>query len=218
MQRADAAIARANSSGTRPRETGRTRDTNAMNRNILRSTWITFIALLLATDAFALSFDDVLIDGTVGSGANETMIVVDWETGATPSHAWRFRWDGLLSYADALDALTANVTGFSWSQTSFVQFVNYDDGSEQNFSDYPGWLSFWESADGETWIDTQLGVYQQLLVDGGWMGVNANLPEIWPGDAPSLPVPEPSTGVLVALSLVGLSAGQRRRSGIRRRC
>ena len=97
-----------------------------------------------------------------------------------------------------------------------VQYVNYDEGSENHVTVYAGWLSFWESPDGETWLDTQLGVYQQPLVDGGWVGVNANLPEIWPGDAPSLPVPEPSTGALVALSLIGLST--RRRIGRGDRC
>jgi hypothetical protein len=175
--------------------------------NIKRILW-TSVMLLLAGEALGLSFDDVLVDGTIGSGASETMIVIDWETGATSSHAWRFQWDGLLSYADALDALVANVSDFSWSQTSFVQYVNYDEGSENHVTVAEGWLSFWESGDGETWLDTQLGVYQQVLVDGGWMGVNANLPEIWPGDAPSVPllVPEPSTGVLVALSLIGLAA------------
>ncbi|MBW2666834.1 MAG: PEP-CTERM sorting domain-containing protein, partial [Deltaproteobacteria bacterium] len=78
-------------------------------------------------------------------------------------------------------------------------------------------LSFWESGDGESWLTTELGVYEQLLVDGGWVGVNANLPEIWPGDAPLVPVPEPSTGILVALSLVGLSARGRLRRGVRHR-
>jgi hypothetical protein len=191
-----------------------------MHCNIIRATWISISILLLAGEAFGLSFDDVLIDGTIGSGANETMIVVDWDTGATSSHAWRFQWDGVLSYADALDALMTNVPGFSWSQTSFVQYVNYDEGSENHVTDFAGWLSFWESSDGEAWLDTQLGVYQQLLVDGGWVGVNANLPEnIWPGDAPSVPVlvPEPSSEALFALSLVGLSARGRLGRGVRRR-
>jgi len=177
-----------------------------MYSNSNRIILISIAVLSLAGEAFGLSFDDVSIDGSIGSGANETMIVIDWETGATPSHAWRLRWDGALSYAGALDALTANVSGFSWSQTSFVQYVNYDEGSENHVTVSAGWLSFWESDDGVTWLDTQLGVYQQLLVDGGWMGVNANLPEVWPGDAPSVPVPEPSTGMLVALSLAGIAA------------
>jgi hypothetical protein len=180
-----------------------------MHSYIKRITWISITALLLAGEAFGLSFDDVLIDGTIGSGAFETMIVVDWETGTTSSHAWRLQWDGALSYAGALDALMANVSGFSWSQSSFVQYVNYDEGSENHVTEYAGWLSFWESSDGETWLDTQLGVYQQPLVDGGWVGVNAHLTDdgaLWPGPPPSVPVPEPSTGVLVALSLVGLSA------------
>jgi hypothetical protein len=188
-----------------------------MHSNIKRILWISITALLLAGEAFGLSFDDVLIDDTIGSGANETMIVIDWETGATPSHAWRFHWDGVLSYADALDALMTNVSGFSWSQTAFVDYVNYDEGSENHITVPGNWLSFWESGDGENWLTTSLGVYEQLLVDGGWIGVNANLPEIWPGDAPLVPVPEPSTGILVALSLVGLSARGRLRRGVRHR-
>ena len=114
-----------------------------MHSKIKGIIWISVTTLLLAGEAFGLSFDDVLIDGTIGSGANETMIVMDWETGATSSHAWRLQWDGALSYAGALNALMANVSGFSWSQTSFVQYVNYDEGSENHVTVYEGWLSFW---------------------------------------------------------------------------
>jgi len=188
-----------------------------MHCKFIRITWIFITALLLAGEAFGLSFDDVLVDGTIGSGANETLIVIDWDAGATPSHAWRFQWDGLLAYADALDALAANVSGFSWSQSSFVQYVNYDEGSENHVTIFAGWLSFWESGDGENWLTTNLGIYEQPLVDGGWVGVNANLPEDWPGDAPSLPVPESSTGLLFAMSLVGLSARRRSLRGAQRR-
>ena len=189
-----------------------------MHSNIKRIIWISITTLLLAGEAFGLSFDDVLTDGTIGSGANETMIVIDWETGATPSHAWRFQWDGLLSYADALDGLATNVSGFSWSQTSFVQYVNYDEGSENHVTVLAGWLSFWESSDGESWATTPEGVYLQPLVDGGWAGVNANLPEVWPGDAPAMPmpVPEPSAALLFALSFVGLSVRGRFGRGGRR--
>jgi len=181
-----------------------------MHRNIIRNFWITITALLLAGEAFGLAFDDVIVDATIGSGANETLIVIDWETGDTPSHAWLFQWDGALSYADAFDALMLNIVGFSWSQESFVQYMNYDHGLDDHASEALGWLSFWESSDGEIWATTNLGVYEQVLVAGGWVGVNANLPDgTWPGDAPVLPVPEPSTGALLALSLVGITARRR---------
>jgi len=193
------------------RATGHTEAT-PMQRPRLRSTWLGTCLLLLATQASALSFDDVALEGTVGSGANESIILVDWDSGVTESHAWLFQWDGVASYGDAFDAIMASVAGFSGSQSSFVTFMDYDDGVDAHVTEFSGWLSFWESADGESWATTFDGVYTQALVDGGWAGVNANLPEIWPGDAPSVPtvIPEPSTALLLALGLGAVTIGRRR--------
>jgi len=90
------------------RATGHTEATT-MQRPRLRSTWLGTCLLLLATQASALSFDDVALEGTVGSGANESIILVDWDSGVTESHAWLFQWDGVASYGDAFDALMARL-------------------------------------------------------------------------------------------------------------
>ncbi len=167
-----------------------------------------------AAPASALSFLDVATEGTVGDpgGANQAMIVIDWDSGVSASHAWLFRWDGSARFADAYDAILAAEAGaFSWSQAAFVQFVHFSDGDgDDHLTGAPSWLSFWSSSDGESWSITNLGVYDEPLVDGGWAGANANLPSgTWPGSAPAVPVPEPGSGLLVALGLGGLTARAR---------
>lgn len=167
------------------------------------------------TPALALSFLSVATEGEVGTptGVNQAMIVFDWDAGTTESHAWLYRWDGSATLADAFDAIVSAEGGaFSWSQDPFVQFIHYaDDDGDNHVSAAPGWISFWGSADGESWSTTASGVYDELLADGGWAGANANLPSgTWPGGAPSVPVPEPGTALLVGLGLTGMAVRQRR--------
>ena len=169
-------------------------------------------ALLSASPALALSFNDVIIEGVVGSGANESMIVIDWDSGLTESHAWLFLWDTAATFQDAYNAIEAAEGGaFSWSNTSFVDFMDYtDDDGDVHITGAPGWLSFWESSDGETWATTSTGVFDSALSDGSWAGANANLPSgTWPGSAPTVPVPEPGTALLVGLGLVVLAGRSR---------
>ncbi len=172
------------------------------------------IALGLSPGAAqALSFSDVRVEAEVGGGANEAMIVFDWETGVTPSHAWLFRWDGVASVANAFDAIQAAEPGFEWPGGNFVSFIRYDgDDGDQHDSLVTFQLAFWNSLDGESWEVNDVGVAQQLLVDGGWSGANANLPAgVFPGDPPNVPIiPEPSTALLLGLGIALLGRRARR--------
>ena len=164
-----------------------------------------------SSPALAIPFTDVVIDASVGSGSNEAMIVFDWKTGSTPSHAFLFSWDGVATFGTAYDAIEAAVAGFDWSGGNFVSFIDYFDGSEQHETTNDGWLSFWNSADGENWVLNGVGVLEQVLVDGGWAGANPNVDPTssWPQPPPNVPVPEPTTGLLMATALLTLCTRRR---------
>lgn len=151
--------------------------------------------------AFAMPMEyngiSVEVDSLVGTGSNQTMIVVDWETGLTPSHAWLYQYDGTKFVADALDAIVA-VSSFEWSQNAYVEFMNYDDGAEVHQTLNFGWLSFWNK-DGGDWQWNGYGVYEQELVNGSWSGIIADDP-VWGDIAPTIPqIPEPATMLLIAV-------------------
>jgi len=187
---------------------------NTRNRKTLLS--ILLLALVVApATTHALSFTDVIVESEVGVGASEAMIVFDWQAGVSPSHAWLFRWDGSASFADAIVAIDSAEGGdFAWSGGSFITFIDYADGDgDAHVTTNSGWLSFWDSSDGESWLTLSVGIGDALLVDGGWAGANPNL-EIdgWPGAAPVAPLPEPGTALLLALGLVGFALQPRRRA------
>ena len=77
------------------------------------------LCLVLVFSSFAsatlVTYDSqpVNIEGTVGSGSNETMIVIDWESGVTESHSWLYQWDGAVYVDDALNSIAAAFAGFS---------------------------------------------------------------------------------------------------------
>ena len=161
------------------------------------------------TFAAPMSYDGITVEveSLVGTGGNQTMIVVDWETGLTQSHAWLYKYDGAKVVADALDAIQSSVADFQWSQSAFVQYINYDDGSEYHHTINTGWLSFWNKGS-EDWQWDNLGVYQQQLLNGGWSGIIADDYPDWGDVPPTIPVPEPAA---VLLFVVGACIARRRR-------
>lgn len=170
------------------------------------------VCLCLTVQVSGLNFSQVQIESTVGSGANEAMIVFDWKSGTTPSHAWLFQWDGTAVVADAYNAIQLATPTFSWSQAAFVTELDYNDGSELHLGNGDGWMSFWNSGDGESWNTNNFSVFDQPLIDGDWSGAN---PEVsppnwsWPGPAPTVPlVPEPAS---IGLLLGGVTLLRSRR-------
>ncbi len=159
--------------------------------------------------AMPMSYDGITVEveSLVGTGSNQAMIVIDWEAGLTESHAWFYKYDGTKVVADAFDAIQEAVTGFQWSQTAFVSYINYNDGSEFHQTANIGWLSFWNKDNG-SWVLNDFGVYEQQLLNGGWSGIIADDYPDWGDVPPTVPVPEPAAVLLFA---VGACVARRRR-------
>ena len=71
----------------------------------MKSSFMSMVVLLVTVSSFAgMTFNDV--DFWVGEGANQAVLVVDWNDG--PSElvkVWGFRWDGTATGADMLLAV-----------------------------------------------------------------------------------------------------------------
>ncbi|MCE5340016.1 MAG: hypothetical protein LLF92_02655 [Planctomycetaceae bacterium] len=170
---------------------------------MLKKLFSLVIVFALCSSIFAIPVNyggiTVQVESLIGTGSNQTMIVVDWESGLTQSHAWLYQYNGTATVADAFDALAA-ACDFAWSQSAFVQYINYNDGLESHATANLGWLSFWNKDSGGDWAMNNDGVYVQQLVNGSWSGAVADDFPNWGNAGPAIPtLPEPMTIVLFAI-------------------
>ena len=141
------------------------------------------------------------VEGWVGSGSNETILVVDWnrldDNGAdtvTESHAFGYRWDGVKYESDMLadftnDGLLTATTGYGGAFIYNLGFIDYDEpyyahlhveegswglASTDDPDAYWGGLDWmgWSGPPSE-WDWNTAGIDAELLVDGQFEGINA---------------------------------------------
>jgi hypothetical protein len=165
----------------------------------------------------------------VGSGSNQALVVVDFDTGA--NYAFGYRWDGNARAWDAMMALDAggalDANFMNYGAAHFVTDFHYPgaadgdglSGYTGSLSGYLGWGMF-VSTDGNTWtVPGSEGVDDVVLTDGGWMGWSwTAFDDNWNAvRLPTTPLATPEPATLAVLALGGLAMTWRRRRAARSR-
>lgn len=208
----------------------------------MRKFLIVLCFLMVGTVAQASSYNFkgtwVDVEAWVGTGAQETILVVDWnrldsgEATVSESHAFGFRWNGTAYESDMLTAfnnagILAITTGYGGD---FVYNISYDDVEDNEFHmhiEEGSWNlastsnpnARWGTWGDSEWDFNMGGITSELLADGQYEGINAIM---WFGTPPSYaddqlnipfasaPVPIPGAVWLLGSGLLGL-VGMRRR-------
>lgn len=168
---------------------------------------------LVVGPAIALTFDDVVVSESYGSGSNSAMCVIDF---GTKSYAFSYGFSGTQTGLGMVLDLDIPHTGLDVIYTDwgpgwgiFVDdFAYLSQAKGGTTGVYPGW-AYWTSTDGVNWATSAVGCAQRDLAKGSWdawtyTGFDENT---WQptGPAPVTPVPEPSSLAALAamLGLVG---------------
>ncbi len=167
---------------------------------------------LCAASAGALTFDQVLVETWVGTGANEALLVVDF---GPASFAFGYRFDGQKTGFDMISDIAAATdldfndnTEYGGHLIDMFSYQGYYLSYDSHTWSNTHWWEYWTSPDGEAWASSWVGCGDRVLSNGAWDGWtwSPSWPEV--GTAPDVPlVPEPSP--LVAMcSFVGLAGAK----------
>ncbi len=182
----------------------------------MKRTIIALIGLLCTFSQASLLSSDIEI--WTGTGANQSILVIDWNSGPTPqSLAWGFRWEGSATAEEALRTVVTADPRLDWQVGTASDFglplygLSYDlnnngiIGSGNDESMIPtdpgdlhanGWLTagFWAlylggRSDLPNWQSATTGISGYNLVAGDWIGLSFGPAPTWDGGAPDEPIP-----------------------------
>ncbi|MBN2212567.1 MAG: hypothetical protein JW709_14310 [Sedimentisphaerales bacterium] len=191
---------------------------------------LTLLSIVQVAAATPYSFNNVWVhvETELGSGANETILVIDWNRldhgwdTISESHAFLYRWDGDKTVADMLaDFDTANILDVTFTYGGAAAgFISYYDGVENHFhieesswnsasttDPFAYWGGWGDPASGWDW--NQGGIDVEMLADGQFEGINAtvyyiSLPEYADTQLDIPIVPEPACLTFLVIGGLGL--------------
>lgn len=174
---------------------------------------------ILSGTAHAQSFRPQITQ-TVGSGSNESFLVVDFQDGTVDhNYAFGYLYDGSRTGADLIAAVSSG-TGLGVTYLyngGAVDGFSFNGHSEAGFDNNAYW-SYYLGNDGRNWSYSTTGIKGRTLSNGSWDGWswdvnNADPLPVTP--TASAPVPEASTtaslGLLLVLGAGGFLAARRRK-------
>jgi hypothetical protein len=171
------------------------------------------LGLMIVSDVFGVITYHDEPEYTAGAGANEAIIVIDFDAG--DYFVFKYEWDGQATGWDALAAIKApgaldvQATWYPEFNSHFVSDFVYPGGEKHDYGEaFAGW-GYWGSADGQNWIQNT-GVDNRQLASGdwdSWVWSNYDIVSWEPIRGPG-EVPEPAT---ISLFCMGIMLLLRRR-------
>jgi len=150
---------------------------------------IVLVVAIIPSSARAYTFDDVEVTCwsglDPGEGVNESLLVVDWQVEGADSMVFGYRWTGVRTGSDMLNAIAQADNRFyfewHWRHQIAVYGIGWDadgDGFDKTDPDdhyEEGWENdaswrYYLSTDGESWAYSSTPAVGRTLSDGGWDG------------------------------------------------
>ena len=146
------------------------------------TTFLLFTLLIAISLKAQINFDDVAIENWIGSGPNEAMFIIDFDSdpiGTDSAFAWGINFEGdsisgdaiLSMIAEADENLTYTMNGI------FLDNINYFTNNQNYTNPNSGWFSILESNDGSVW-NWNSGIADNIA-DGHWFGIVVMNTQTW---------------------------------------
>lgn len=123
-----------------------------------------------------VGFDEVNVEGWVGTGQNEVMFIVDFDSdpvGMDSTFAWGINFESdSINGEEILSLIAQSNTDFTYTVGGpFLDNIAYQKNGQSYTNPNSGWFSILESADGENW-EWNMGISDNIG-NGQWYGMVA---------------------------------------------